>query len=629
MLHSLRAFAKTPIAKVMLAILVVSFGAFGISNVVTNLGSTTVARVGDQEITATDFQRAYQDAINSAAQQVGKMPTPQEAVAMGIPSQVISRLAADASVNGFAQKFGLGASEERLIRILQQDQSFQGPTGKFDEAAFQTALRQNGVTQAQYFADATKSALRQQVALGLFGDAAVPDAAQQLANRYANDTRTLNYFVLNAVSIGDIAKPTDKDLGDYLVAHQGDYRTKETRTVDVLTLSPQALAAGKTFTDAEVSTEYDRTKASLVKIEQRHIQQVTLTADQATAFEAGKAAGKSFEQLVADQKLKPTDLGNLTQNAITDATLGKAAFGMKQGDFTLIPGISGKRAITVTAIEPGGQISLADAKADIMKSLALTKAKAEFGDKLDEIENLRAANQPMSAIVQRFGLKLATVAVTAGGDELAAVPDIIAADRTRVATAIFAAEQGKLTPSIALNGSQSVWFDLKSVMQARDQTLVEVRDAIAKVWTKQKTDEALKAEVGKLTDALKAGKSFDDVASSVNQFPILSQPITRQGDKTAGDASNVLNATVAAAAFEGGPGHFGSAVDGDGDYVVFKVDALTPSSTKASDQARTAVDNSIRDSLYGDFIVGLRQDDGLKTNQSALNQLLALDPSGN
>jgi peptidyl-prolyl cis-trans isomerase D len=114
MLHLLRAFAKTWVAKILLAVLVVSFGAFGIENVITQLGTNTIARVGDTDISAQDFQRAYQAQVNAAGQQLGKVPTPQEAMALGIPSQVISRLASDAAVNHFGEKMGIGASDDHV-----------------------------------------------------------------------------------------------------------------------------------------------------------------------------------------------------------------------------------------------------------------------------------------------------------------------------------------------------------------------------------------------------------------------------------------------------------------------------------------------------------------------------------
>ncbi|MDR3470893.1 MAG: SurA N-terminal domain-containing protein [Devosia sp.] len=629
MLELMRAFAKTWIAKILITVLVVSFGAFGINNVITNLGSNTVARVGDQDITAQDFQRAYQAEINNVAQQIGKVPSAQEAMSMGIPGQVVSRLASDGAVDKFGESMGIGASDAHVSKVIGADPNFQNTLGKFDKAAFDQVLQQQGFTEAQYLGEQVKSSRRQQVAVGLLGDAVVPDAALELVNRYQSDTRTLNYFVLNATNIDAIPDPTDADLTAYLKDHQAQYRTKETRTIDVMTLSPAVLAEGITIPDDQVAAEYERTKADMVKAEARDIKQAVLTDDQVKVFTDGKAAGKTFDELVAQTGAKVTDLGTLTKTGISDSILADTAFGLKQGDFDLIPGIQGKRAITVAAITPGGQISLADAKADIVKRLALTKATAAVGDDTDQIEDLRAGKQALTAIAPRYKLAVTTVTLTADGAELAAVPTIAEADRAKVAQTVFGAKEGGITPSVQLGNSQNVWFDLKQVEPARDQTLAEVHDALAKAWTTDKTSAAMKAEAEKLIGELKSGKSFDDISAELNQFPILSQPITRQGDKTTGGTGAALDAAVGQAAFDGGAGHFGYAVNGDGDYVVFQVQAINPASGPLPDQIKTAVVNSIRDSVYADFVGGLREDAGLRINQAALNQALALNPNGN
>lgn len=629
MLHLLRDFAKTPIAKVLLAILVVSFGAFGINNVISDLGSNTVAHVGDTDITVQDFQRTYQNQLNSVAQQLGKVPTSQEAMQLGIPGQVINSLAAAAAVDQLGAQMGVGVSDDRITQMLQQDPNFKNALGQFDKQTFEQVLQQQGMTDAQFLDQETKGARRQQVEVALFGDTVVPQTALDIVNRYGADARTLSYFVLNITNIPDIGDPTDADLTAYLKAHQADYRTQETRTVDLMTLSPAILAAAKHPTDAEIQAAYDATKATLVKVEKRDIKQAVLTDAQAKVFTDGKAAGKSFDDLVKQTGVAVTDLGENTKDGLSDGILADAAFGLKQGDFELIPGISGKRAITVTSITPGGQETLDEAKPELIKNLAIQQATNEVGNDTDQIEDLRAGKQPLTAIAPRYNLKVTTVAVTADGAALAAIPDIAEADRPKVAQAIFAATEGGLSPSVQLSNSQNVWFDLKKVDPARDQTLAEVHDKLAAAWTKDKTDAAMKAEADKIVGELKGGKSFDDVAAELNQLPIISAPISRQGDKSAG-GTTVLDQTVAAAAFSGGATHFGYAVDGEGDYVVFQVTSVIPSSAPLSAQATTAVQNSVRNSQYVDFVTGIRQDAGIRINQNALNQALALDPnSGN
>ena len=171
MLNLLRDFSKTWVAKILLAVLVVSFGAFGVNNVVTQLGSSTIARVGDVDITSQDFQRAYQAQINAVGQQLGKVPSSAEAMAMNIPQQVISRLAADAVVNKFGETMGVGSSDDHLSQMLQDDPAFQNTVGKFDKSQFQQVLQQNGFSEGQYLAEQAKASRRIQVTQALFADA--------------------------------------------------------------------------------------------------------------------------------------------------------------------------------------------------------------------------------------------------------------------------------------------------------------------------------------------------------------------------------------------------------------------------------------------------------------------------
>ena len=77
MLDSLRGFAKSWPGKIMGGFLLVGIAGFGINNVITDLGTNTVARVGDEEINSREFLRAYQSQMNRVAQQIGSVPIPK------------------------------------------------------------------------------------------------------------------------------------------------------------------------------------------------------------------------------------------------------------------------------------------------------------------------------------------------------------------------------------------------------------------------------------------------------------------------------------------------------------------------------------------------------------------------
>lgn len=618
MLDSFRHLTKTWFGKILGVFLIVGLAGFGISNVIFQFGTNTVATVAGQDITIRDYQRAYNTQLNAVAQQYGRIPSTEEALALGVPSMVLDRLASEASVNKLGADLGLGVSEERLSQMLRDDPSFSSALGAFDRANFLRVLQQNGFTEAEYFDLQTKAARRQQLASGLFAGAPAPATAIELVNRFSGDTRTVDYFVLNAQALPPVAEPTEEDLATYLKDHQADFRTKETRTVELLALSPEAIAATKTITDDEVAAEYERTKASRMKIEKRTIKQIPLTTPELEkAFTDGKAAGTPIADIIAATGATPVELGTLSKSEVTDSSLADAAFGLALNDFVIIEGIGAKRAVTVSAIEEGGQVSLEDSKAEIAKQLATTQARNEYTDILDQIEELRAAFKPLPEIAERFGLHTFTVPLTEGGPELARMPELTPDEIARISTAVFNAQQGDLAPTIQISSTRNVWFDLTKVEPARDQTLAEVHDAVKTAWTNARTAEALTAEVTRLTDQLKSGTAFADVATSVGQFPILSQPLKRGGDGT-----TVLNDAVANEIFNGGPEHFGSAVNGDGDHVIFHVVEVNAATADATPQVKEFVEGSTRDALYADFVNGLKTEAGLRINQQVMAQLL-------
>ncbi len=618
MLDSLRHLTTTWYGKILGVLLLIGLAGFGISNVITQFGTGTVATVAGQEISVRDYQRAYDSQANAVAQQLGRVPTQQEALALGVPGMVLDRLAGEAAVNRLGADLGLGVSETRLSKMLREDPSFKSALGTFDRDNFLRVLQQNGFTEAEYFELQTKAARRQQLISGLLAGVPVSATAISLVNRYASDMRSVDYFVLNAQTLPPVADPTEEDLAAYLKEHQTDFRTTATRTVDLLALSPEAIAATKTITDEAIAAEYERTKDSRVKIEKRTIKQLALTTPELEkAFADAKAAGTPLADVLAANSATLQDLGTLSKAEVTDPTLADTAFGLALNDYTIIEGIGSKRVITVSAIDAGGVVSLDDSKEAIRKQLAVSQARNEYGDMLDQIEELRAAFKPLKEIADRFGLHVVTIPLTATGAELSSNPDISSEDAQKIATTIFNATLGDLSPTITLSSNRNVFFDLVKVDEARDQTLAEAHDAVAAAWTKAKTEEAVVAEVTKITDQLKAGTNLADAAAAIGQFPILSQPIKRTGDGTP-----VLNQTVANEIFNGGPTHYGSAVNGDGDHVIFQVVEITEAAADATPQAKKVVEDSTREGIYSDFMAALKNEAGLRINQQVMTQLV-------
>ncbi|WP_449395850.1 SurA N-terminal domain-containing protein [Devosia riboflavina] len=620
MLDGLRGFAKSWPGKILGAFLLVGVAGFGINNVITDLGSNTVARVGDQEITSREFLRAYQTQANNLANQIGRIPTVAEAEAMGLPTYVLLNISQGEAMNVLANQLGLGVSDDKLGQMLRADPSFQGTLGNFDPSIFTQVLQASGWTESEYFETRGTEAKREQLVGALFADKTLPDVAQGLINDYAGTQRTIDYITLTDANIETPAAPTEEELVAYLTEHQAEYRTVETRRVQMLDLSLASLAATKTIEEDAIAAEYERIKGTLTVPEKRTIEQVVLNADQQAAFEAGLAEGKDFATLLTENGLTATSLGTLTQAQVTDTSLATAAFGLEQGGVTLIDGVTGKRAVHVAAIEATGQPTLEEARAQIVTSLSMAAARNDINDILDQIEELRAAFRPLPEIAERFGLDLYEADVTSGGNQLEILPNLQAEERTKVSQAIFKATAGQLTPSIPLAGNAHLFFDLAEVLPARDQTLDEVREDLTATLIAERTNNALLAKSEEIVTQLKDGTPLADLALSLNLFPQLSAPFSRFGSDD-GSVDNVM----AQAAFNGGPEHKGSVVSSSGEFIVFEVVDNTVPTEPLETAAADNLQNEAQGGVYADFVGAIRDDAGLRINQQALTQLLTLN----
>lgn len=620
MLDGLRLFAKSWPGKILGAFLLVGVAGFGINNVITDLGSNTVARVGDQEITSREFLRAYQSQANNLARQIGRVPTVAEAEAMGLPTYVLMNITQGEAMNVLANQLGLGVSEDKLAQMLRTDPSFQGTLGNFDPSTFSQVLQASGWTESEYFETRGAEAKREQLISALFAKKTLPDVAQGLINDYAGTQRTIDYITLTDANIETPAAATEEELAAYLTEHQAEYRTVETRKVQLLDLSAASIAATKVIDDAAVEAEYERIKDTLTTAETRTIEQVVLNTDQQAAFEAGLASGKDFATLLTENNLTATPIGTLARAQINDTALAAAAFELPEGGATVIDGVAGKRAIHVTAIVPAGQTTLEEAREGIANGLATAAARNEINDILDQIEELRAAFRPLPEIAERFGLDLYEADVVAGGSQLDIMPNLTAEDRTKVSQAIFKANAGQLTPSIPLTGNAHVFFDLVEVLPARDQTLDEVRDELATTVATERTNNALLAKSEEIVAQLKTGTPLADLALSLNVFPQLSAPFSRFGSDD-GSVDNVM----AQAAFNGGPDHKGSVVSSSGEFIVFEVVDNTEPTEPLETAAADNLQNEAQNGVYSDFVSAVRDDAGLRINQQALTQLLTLN----
>lgn len=157
---SLRTKGKSTVVWLLMGMLLLGLGGFGITNF-SGTGTASIGAVGDTEISADDYLRGIRSEIQGFAAQTGQNLTPEQARTFGIPQTVQARLFTAAALEEEARRIGLSVGDETVLRDLTSAPGFQTTGGQFDPARYQDVLRQEGLRPAEFEEDVRMDAARQ------------------------------------------------------------------------------------------------------------------------------------------------------------------------------------------------------------------------------------------------------------------------------------------------------------------------------------------------------------------------------------------------------------------------------------------------------------------------------------
>ncbi|MBS9476316.1 peptidylprolyl isomerase [Ancylobacter radicis] len=626
MLDTLRKSASGIVAKILMVLLILSFAVWGIADVFRGFGGQTLATIGSTEITVPEFRQVYQERLQQISQQLKRGLTPEMARAFGIPDQVLNERLAEAALDDRAKSLGLALSDEEIARRVQQNPAFFGPSGAFDPGYFANLLRQNNYTEARFVDAERRLALRQQIIQSLGGGVTVPTVLKDALVRFDKEERSVNYALLRAANITPPADPTDEELRSFFDARKVAFRAPEFRTVDVLTLNPQALAAGEQVSEAEVEAAYNNNLTRFGTPEKRVVQQIVFpNADEAKAAADRIAAGTPFADFVAERKLTPADvdLGDVTKTDIFDKAVADAAFALPaDGTSGVVTGRFGPVIVHVGAITPATIKPLAEVAPEIRTQLQLEAAQRAMLAKYDQVEDERASGAKLAEIASRVGLSVQTLNTniqgqTPDGTSIGDLPG-----RADVLRGAFASEVGAENDPVQLpqNGGY-VWYEVQSVTAPRDRTFEEARAQVLDRWKQDQAAQALDQKVEELKAKIAAGQAFDAAMTEAGLEMRAANGLRR------GRAADGVPQEILEAVFDTDQGKVGSAsAEGGESRILFVVlNVTTPSGGDLDAKVLADVRQSIENDLMTEYLVQLQTDLDARINRAALDQIVGTD----
>jgi len=613
---------KTIMAVVM-GVLIISFGIWGIADIFRGFGQSTVAKIGHTEISLNEFRQIYTDRLQQISRQFGRPLTPDQARAFGLDRQVLQQTIAEAALDEEARRLGLGQSDDQIRQVIMNDPNFKGVGGNFDANRFQAVIRNFGYTEPRYVAEQRKVSLRRQITGTIGAGIEPPKAMIDVLTRYQNEQRTIEFVKLDAAQAGTIEAPSPEALATYFEDHKVQFRAPEYRKIAFVVISPEEIGKWTEVSDEDAKKVFEQHKDRLGTPEKRQIQQIVFpNVAEAQAARERLVGGTSFEDLGKERGLSASDvdLGLVTKSSL-DPAVGDAAFTLPAGEISQpIQGALGTSIVRVDKIEPGKEADYASLAGDIKREIATERARVKVADLRDKMEDERGGGASVIDAAQKLGLTAVTIdAVDRSGRAPNGQPVANIPQGLDVVSQAFNTDVGVDNDPISFKGGY-VWYDVLAVTPSRDRNLDEVRDQVEARWRQDQIATKLKAKATEMVQKLEAGGKLADEAAAAGAKVETATGFKRD-DTPAG-----VPATIVSAAFRAAKDGVGQTpVSGGSEVIVFRVtDIVDPAVDFASDavkKLKESLDRAQTEEQVASYVNKLETDIGTTINQAAFAQV--------
>src|SRR6266704_1434030 len=325
MLRGMRKASSNWLGKIIMAVvmgvLIISFGIWGINDIFKGFGQSTLATVGRTEISINEFRQIYTDKLQQIGGQFGRPLPADQARAFGLDRQLLQQTIAEAALDEEARRLGLGQSDAETMRVIFNDPNFKGVGGAFDPGRFQATIRQFGFTEQRYLADQRRVSLRRQIAGTISAGLEPQKVMIEALSRFQNEQRSIEYVKLDAAHAGTIDPPSPETLAAYFDDHKTQFRAPEYRKLSFVAINPEEVGKWSEVSDEDEKKLFEQRRDKIGTPEKREVQQMVFpNAEEALAARGRITSGMSFDDLAKERNLNlsDVDLGRVAKSAILD-----------------------------------------------------------------------------------------------------------------------------------------------------------------------------------------------------------------------------------------------------------------------------------------------------------------------
>ena len=629
MLDQLRRSAGGWAARILIGLLVLAFGVWGIADIFTGYTSDTVLAVGDEEVTLGRFQLEFDNELRAYSQRIGQPLTPAQGRQYGIDRAVLSRLVGASALNVQARELGLAVSDKMVATDINVDPDLQGPFGRVDPESLRQILQRTGITEEQFVEDRRNFLMREQLLSAVQAGVQAPDGLTRVIYQYQSERRVASYVVLPPESVGEIKDPEEDVIADYHQQAAVRFTRPELRSIALMTLDPDDLAANIELPEEIVREEYEQRRDSYDTPELRMVDQIPFaTMEDARTAVAKLRAGTPLTEIVGEQGLTLGDvaLGVVSRSEMLSPAIADVAFALAADEISEpVQGPLGPVVLRINEITPGERSNYEDVRDELIALLRQEKARDDVFDFQNTIEDERAGGVSLEDIAAKYNIPIVKISnIDAQGNDTSGLRPPALPETPGLLDLAFESDVDQELDPGDTEQQGYYWLRVDDIRPAELKPLDEVRDEVVALWKRESRKNELEKLAALLVERGNRGESLEAIAASYGRPVLTSRALDRRAnDETFSRIAVNALFGVPQDGFAQGPVGFGDSV------VVMQVKNIETADPLASPEAVARLQADISERLGEDLIIslvgGLREKYQPTVNQTLLNRLFTDD----
>jgi peptidyl-prolyl cis-trans isomerase D len=601
-----------------------------------------LARVGDESVTAADFDRIYQAEVRRLQAQYQGNLSPELIRAMDLPHQVLERLIERILKLEAARRLNLKVGDDELRQTIASIPGLQENGTFIGQQRYEQLLRANGTMPDRFEEDLREQLLLEKYAGLVKASVLVSDADIQREFAARSEKASIEYIKIPAARLDGGAEPTDADLKTYYDRHRERYRAPEQRRVKYLLVDSARIRAKTTVPDADLRAEYERKKSGFGVPEQVSASHILVKIDPSKGPAADDAARQKAEKLLARARSEQ-DFAKLAKEVSEDPAakenggiwppfgrgqglppeLEQALFEMRPGEVRgPIKTASGYEIVKLAAKMPPRVRTFEEVRPQLSAELSERRAEAEtqrrardLAETLKRLKN--SSDEELRKLQDGDAVTYNTTDWISRGE---AIPGI--GSNPRFSELAWSLKIGQLGKDPVSTPRGPAFVKPSEERPAGVPPLAEIRARVAQDWKAEHRDEEA---LEKLAPAVRELTSGATLASLAARYETEVKTTTEFGP--GGPVPDIGSAPeLSSAVFQTPEGQVGRAVPVPGGFVLYRVLKRTAADPTALEIQRAELADSVRareaDRLVRSYLQQLRADRKVRVNEELLQSFV-------